>query len=65
MEIVAFTGGVALRPWTGTMVTVGSKSLSGTSVPTLVAYPYQDQLHRVGRGDEDTAPGAAHVGSSS
>jgi hypothetical protein len=30
-----------------------------------VAYPHQDQLRQVGRGDEDTAPGAAHVGSSS
>jgi hypothetical protein len=30
-----------------------------------VAYPHQDQLRRVGRGDEGTAPGAAHVGSSS
>jgi hypothetical protein len=29
-----------------------------------VAYPHQDQLCRVGRGDEDTAPGAAHVVSS-
>jgi hypothetical protein len=28
-----------------------------------VAYPHQDQLRRVGRGDEDTAPGATHVGS--
>jgi hypothetical protein len=30
-----------------------------------VAYPHQNQLCRVGHGDEDTAPGAAHVGSSS
>jgi hypothetical protein len=30
-----------------------------------MAYPHQDQLRRVGRGDEDMAPGAAHVGSSS
>jgi hypothetical protein len=30
-----------------------------------VAYPHEDQLRRVGRGDEDTAPGARHVGSSS
>jgi hypothetical protein len=30
-----------------------------------VAYPHQDQLRRVGRGDEGTAPSAAHVGGSS
>jgi hypothetical protein len=30
-----------------------------------VVYPHQDQLRRVGRGDEGTPPGAAHVGSSS
>jgi hypothetical protein len=30
-----------------------------------VAYPHQDQLRRVGHGDEGTAPGATHVGSSS
>jgi hypothetical protein len=30
-----------------------------------VAYPHQDQLRQVGRGDEGTAPCAAHVGSSS
>jgi hypothetical protein len=30
-----------------------------------VAYPHQDQLRRVGRGDEGTAPGSPHVGSSS
>jgi hypothetical protein len=64
-EIAAFTGGAALPPQTGTMVTMGSRPLSGTSVPTAVAYPHQDQLRRVGRGDEGTAPGAAHVGSSS
>jgi hypothetical protein len=26
-----------------------------------VTYPHQDQLRRVGRGDEGTAPGATHV----
>jgi hypothetical protein len=31
-EITAFTGGVALPPWTGTMVTAGSRPLSGMSV---------------------------------
>jgi hypothetical protein len=30
-----------------------------------VAYPHQDQLRRVSHGDEGTAPGATHVGSSS
>jgi hypothetical protein len=30
-----------------------------------VAYPHQDQLRRVGRGDEGTTPGAARVGVSS
>jgi hypothetical protein len=34
-EIVAFTGGVTLPPRTGTMVTVRSMSLLGTSVPTV------------------------------
>jgi hypothetical protein len=33
MEITAFTGGVALPPWIGTMVTMGSRPLSGTSIP--------------------------------
>jgi hypothetical protein len=34
-------------------------------IQAIVAYPPQDQLRRVGRGDEGTAPGAAHVGSNS
>jgi hypothetical protein len=32
-EIAAFICGTALPPWTGTMVTMGSRPLSGTSVP--------------------------------
>jgi hypothetical protein len=32
MEIAAFTGGVALPPQTGTMVTMGSRPLLGTLV---------------------------------
>jgi hypothetical protein len=34
-EIVAFTGGAALPPRTGTMVTMGFRPLSGTSVPAV------------------------------
>jgi hypothetical protein len=64
-EITAFTGGAALPPRIGTMVTVRSRPLSGTSIPALVAYPHQEQLRRVGRSDEGTAPGSPHVGSNS
>jgi hypothetical protein len=35
-EIVAFTGGAALPPWTGTM---GSRPLSGTSIPAAGGLP--------------------------
>jgi hypothetical protein len=38
-KIAAFTGGVTLPPWTGTMVTMGSRPLSGTSVPTAGSLP--------------------------
>jgi hypothetical protein len=38
-EIAAFTGGAALPPWTGTMVTMGSRPLSGTSVPVAGGLP--------------------------
>jgi hypothetical protein len=38
-EIAAFTGGAALPPRTGTMVTMGSRPLSGTSVPAAVGLP--------------------------
>jgi hypothetical protein len=38
-EIVAFTGGVAPPPRTGTMVTMGSRPLSGTSVPAAGGLP--------------------------
>jgi hypothetical protein len=38
-EIVAFTGGVALPPQTGTMVTMGSRPLSGTSIPAVGGLP--------------------------
>jgi hypothetical protein len=65
MEITTFTGGAALPSRTGTMVTMGSRPLLGTSSRRRVAYPHQDQLRRVGRGDEGTTPGAAHAGGSS
>jgi hypothetical protein len=38
-EIAVFTGGVALPPRTGTMFTVGSRTLSGTSVPAAGGLP--------------------------
>jgi hypothetical protein len=38
-EIVAFTDGAALPPRTGTMVTMGSRPLSGTSVPAAGDLP--------------------------
>jgi hypothetical protein len=38
-KIAAFTGGAALPPRTGTMVTAGSMPLSGTSVPALGGLP--------------------------
>jgi hypothetical protein len=38
-EIAAFTGGAALPPRIGTMVTMGSRPLSGTSVPTAGRLP--------------------------
>jgi hypothetical protein len=38
-EIVTFIGGTALPPQTSTMVTVGSKPLSGTPVPTVGGLP--------------------------
>jgi hypothetical protein len=38
-EIAAFTGGVALPPRTGTMVTMGSRPLSGTSVSAVGGLP--------------------------
>jgi hypothetical protein len=34
-EITVFTGGAALPPQTGTMVTAGSRPLSGTTVPAV------------------------------
>jgi hypothetical protein len=38
-EIAAFTGGAALPPRTGTMVTMGSRPLSGASVSTVGGLP--------------------------
>jgi hypothetical protein len=38
-EIVTFTGGATLPPRTGTMVTMGSRPLSGTSVPAAGDLP--------------------------
>jgi hypothetical protein len=38
-KIVAFTSGATLLPRTGTMVTMGSRSLLGTSVPTVGGLP--------------------------
>ena len=39
MESAAFTGSVALSPRIGTMVTTGSRLLSGTSVPAVGGLP--------------------------
>jgi hypothetical protein len=38
-EIVAFTSDAALPPRTGTMVTMGSRPLSGTSIPAAGGLP--------------------------
>jgi hypothetical protein len=38
-EIAAFTGDAALPPRTGTMIYMGSRPLSGTSVPTADGLP--------------------------
>jgi hypothetical protein len=38
-EITAFIGGAALPPRTGTMVSIGSRPLSGTSVPAAGGLP--------------------------
>jgi hypothetical protein len=38
-KIAAFTGGAALPPRTGTMVTMGCRPLSGTSVPAAGGLP--------------------------
>jgi hypothetical protein len=38
-ETVVFTGGAALPPRTGTMVTMGSRPLSGTPVPVAGGLP--------------------------
>jgi hypothetical protein len=38
-EIAAFTGSAVLPPRTGTMVTMGSRPLLGTSVPTVGGLP--------------------------
>jgi hypothetical protein len=38
-EIAAFIGGAAFPPQTGTMVTMGFRSLSGTSVPAVGGLP--------------------------
>jgi hypothetical protein len=57
-ESALLTGGAVPSPHTGTKVTTG---LDRHQV-RRVAYPHQDQLHRVGRDHEDQAPGAAHVG---
>jgi hypothetical protein len=39
MEIAAFTGGATLPPRTGTLVTMGSRPLKGTSVPAAGDLP--------------------------
>jgi hypothetical protein len=44
-EIAAFTGGTALPPRTGTMVTMGSRPLSGTSVTPHVSKPHDYVNH--------------------
>jgi hypothetical protein len=38
-EIASFTGGTTLPPWTGTMITMGSRLLSGTSVSAAGSLP--------------------------
>jgi hypothetical protein len=67
-EIAASTGGATLLPRIGTMVPWsphGPGHCQGHRSRRWVAYPHQDQLRRVGRGDEGTALGSPHVGSSS
>jgi hypothetical protein len=39
MEIVALISGATFPPRTGTMVTMGSRPLSGTSIPAAVDLP--------------------------
>jgi hypothetical protein len=64
-EIVAFTGGRALPPWTVPWSPWDPGHCQGRRSRRWVAYPHQDQLRRVGHGDEGTALGVAHVGSIS
>jgi hypothetical protein len=64
-EIMTFTDGAAIPLWTGTMVIMGSRPLSGTSVPTAGGLPSPRPTTSSGRSDEGTAPGASYVGSSS
>jgi hypothetical protein len=64
IEIMSFTGDAALPPRIGNMVTGDPDHCQGCRSRRCMAYPHQDQLCRVGRGDEDTAPGVAHVESS-
>jgi hypothetical protein len=63
-KIAAFTGRVALLlgqvPWSPW----DPGHCQERQSRRWVAYPHQDQLRRVGHGDEGTAPGAIHVGSS-
>jgi hypothetical protein len=60
-----FTGGAALPPGQVLWSPWDSGHCQGRRSRRRVTYPHQDQLRRVGHGDEGTAPGAAHVGSSS
>jgi hypothetical protein len=64
-EITTSTGGAALAPRIGTMVTARSKPLLGASISAVGGYPHQDQLRQVDRGHEGTATGLPHLGSSS
>jgi hypothetical protein len=68
----AATESTQIAASTGTMVAAsvpwsphGLGHCQGHRSRRWVAYPHQDQLRRVGRGDEGTAPGSPHVRSSS
>jgi hypothetical protein len=64
-EIAVFTGSAALPPGQVPWSPWDPGHCQGRRSRRRVAYPHQDQLRRVGRGDEGTTPGAAHVGDSS
>jgi hypothetical protein len=63
-EIAAFTGGALSRPGQVPWSPWDPGHCQGCRSQRWVAYPHEDQLRRVGHGDEGTAPGVAHVGGS-